>query len=116
MSNLSEIRHVRMFLNLQSDLEGMFMLHTEKQLVNFFPRLVFFTEFNNILDQLASSLRHSIWRRGDQSAPGSLLARYNKLSGCFTANRKISKANGVILILTTVRKSKTELTNGGTGN
>ena len=35
MSNLSEISHVRMFLNLQSDLEGMFMLHVEKQLVNF---------------------------------------------------------------------------------
>lgn len=59
MSNLSEISHVRMFLNLQSDLEGMFMLHVEKQLVNFFPRLPFFNEFSNILNQLASSLGHS---------------------------------------------------------
>lgn len=41
MSNLSEISHVRMFLNLESDLEGMFVLHVEKQLVNFFPRLAF---------------------------------------------------------------------------
>ena len=105
MSNLSEISHVRMFLNLQSDLERMFMLHVGKQLVNFFPRLAFFNEFSNILRQLASSLG-ALWRRGDQSAPGSLLARYNKLSGCFTANRKISKANGAILILTTVRNQK----------
>lgn len=41
MSNLSEISHTRMFLNLQSDLEGMSMLHVEKQLVNVFPRLPF---------------------------------------------------------------------------
>ena len=59
MSNLSEISHVRMFLNLQSDLERMFMLHVEKQLVNFFPRLAFFNEFSNILSQLASSLGRS---------------------------------------------------------
>ena len=59
MSNLSEISHVRMFLNLQSDLEGMFMLHVEKQLVNFFPRLAFFNEFSNILSQLVSSLGRS---------------------------------------------------------
>ena len=35
------------------------MLHVEKQLVNFFPRLPFFNEFSNILNQLASSLGHS---------------------------------------------------------
>ena len=56
MSNLSEISHLKMFLNLQRDLEGMFRLHVEKQLVNFFPRLPFFNEFSNILNQLASSL------------------------------------------------------------
>lgn len=59
MFSLSEISHVIMFLNLQSDLEGMFMLHVEKQLVNFFPRLAFFNEFSNILSQLASSLGRS---------------------------------------------------------
>ena len=59
MSNVSEISGVRMFLNLQSDLEGMFMLHVEKQLVNFFPRLAFFNEFSNIPSQLASSLGRS---------------------------------------------------------
>ena len=32
MGDVSEICHVRMFLNLQSDLEGKFMLHVEKQL------------------------------------------------------------------------------------
>ena len=67
MSNLSEISHVRMFLNLQSDLEGMFMLHVEKQLVNFFPRLAFFNEFSNILSQLASSLGALAARRSERS-------------------------------------------------
>lgn len=55
MSNLSEISHVRMFLNLQSDLEGMFMLLEKNSLLTFFARIAFLNLSSVGLSQLASS-------------------------------------------------------------